>query len=97
MNIDNQNLGFYFALSQFTASAINSVSPMIDSVLESLPRHTLVNAFLFSYAIAFIIWLFWYQDKGQAPFNLWGLKIPRWILSSLVCICFSALLLVQNF
>lgn len=97
VNMDNQNLGFYFALSQFTASTINSISPMLDSFFEKIPRHTLVNAFLFSYAIAFIAWLFWRQDKGQAPYNLWGLSIPRWVISSFICICFSALLLLQTF
>lgn len=96
MNIDNQNLAFYFAFSQFTASAINSISPMLDSIFEKLPRHTLINVILFSYAIGFIVWLFWHQDKGQAPFNLWGLKVPKWIVESLICICFSLLLLAQT-
>ena len=95
MNIANQ-INFYLALSQFIASTINSISPLLDSVLEKLPRHIQASVVLYSYAIGLIVWLCRQQDKGQAPFNLWGHDIPRWLISSLICICFSALLLVQT-
>lgn len=87
----NDNLSFYFALSTFTASIMSSV----HSILERLPKDVLISLLLFSYAAFLIAQVFRHKTKGHAPYNLWFIKVQPWVVPSLICVVFCALLLLH--
>ena len=85
----NDNLSFCITLSTFAASIISSVY----SMLENLPKDVLLSLLLFSYAAFLIAQVFRYKTKGRASYTLWFIKVPPWIVPSLICFC--ALLLLH--
>lgn len=88
--INNGNLSFYIAFSQFIASTING----FHSLLDKLSKDTLISAMLLSYAVFIIIQVFRCKTKGCAPYNIWFIKVPPWFIPSMVCISFVCLLLL---
>lgn len=87
----NDNLSFYFCLSQLIASIMNA----FQSILAALSKDALILLLLFSYAAFLLVQVFRYQTKGRAPYNLWFIKVPPWIVPSVICLVFSALLLLH--
>ena len=89
---NNENLGFCITFSQFIASMIR----IFYSLLDKLPKDTIIFLLLLSYAAFIITQFFRHQGKGCSSYNLWLIKVPPWVVPSIVCISFVALLLLQT-
>lgn len=87
----NANLGFCFVLSQITVLFID----FLCSMLEFLPKNVLISLLTFSYATFLVSQVFRYQTRGRAPYNLWNIRWPPWLLPTVICVVVSILLFLH--
>lgn len=85
-----ENMGFYLGLSQFMASAINS----IQHVLATLSPETLSYMIQFIVVSMLVSAIFQTQTSGQPSYSLGIVKVSPWIPPSILCIVLAVLLLL---
>ena len=85
-----ENVGFFLTLSQFMASAMNS----IQHILPTLPPKTLSYILQFTIASILVSMIFQVQTKGQPSYVLGRMKVAPWIPPSILCIVLATLLLL---
>lgn len=87
--ISKEDLGFCLALSQFMASAMNS----IQHILVPLSRDTLSYILQITYAVIIVALIFCVQTKGQPSHDLGFMKIHPSVPPSILCMVLVLLLL----